>query len=37
MAGKDATALVKMDPEFEAVGYDPEFAGFEKLIRPPSC
>lgn len=36
MAGKDAAALAKMDPEFEEVGYSLEFAGFKKLILPSS-
>jgi hypothetical protein len=36
MAGKDATALAKMDPELEAVSYSLEFAGLKKLTPPSS-
>lgn len=33
MAGKDAAALGKMDPELEEVSYSLTFAGFNELIR----
>ena len=36
MAGKDAAALGKMDPELATVSYSLEFAAFKKLIRPSS-